>query len=155
MLKAGDLFIAGRSGGVAGAFVPWRRGHAGVAPAHVFRYAGTDQLRIGGQKTKVAYVPPDADLAFFPVSACQPTELGKPRLGDAILVNALRTRGCRVTDVSWSIAYVMLQPRDLPGPGDSGTPLVQDGKVVGMLLNINLGTCKGVVISAEMVKREL
>jgi hypothetical protein len=47
---------------------------------------------------------------------------------------------------------VVLPPGDLPGHGDSGTPLVQEGKVVGMLLSLNMHTCKGIAISAEMIE---
>lgn len=136
-----------------GVVVPWRGAYAGVAPAHIFHYSGTDSLRVGNQNCRIAFIPGDADLAFFPiVAACKPTELGKPRLGEVTLENAARKRSCRISDVSWSIAYVVLPPGDLPGPGDSGTPLVQDGRVVGMLLSFNMHTCKGIAISAEMVK---
>jgi hypothetical protein len=47
---------------------------------------------------------------------------------------------------------VVLPPGDLPGHGDSGTPLVQDEKMVGMLLSLNMHTCKGIAISAEMIE---
>lgn len=155
MLKAGDFFLSGRTGGVVCAFVPWGKAYAGAAPAHVFHYSGTDVLRIGNQQTKVAHFAGDIDLALFPVmTACEPTHLEKPHFGDAMLVNARGSMGCRVTDVSWSIAYVALQPGNLPGPGDSGTPVVQDGKVVGMLLSMNMHTCKGIVMNAELIKKE-
>ncbi|MFB3764186.1 MAG: hypothetical protein ACE14P_02950 [Methanotrichaceae archaeon] len=155
MLKAGDFFLSGNTGGVVCAFVQWGNSYAGAAPAHIFHYSGTDKLRIGNQQTRVAHFARDIDLALFPVlSACEPSQLGKPRFGDAMLVNARGIMGCRVTDVSWSIAYVALQPGNLPGPGDSGTPVIQDGKVVGMLLSINLHTCKGIVMNAELIKKE-
>ena len=84
MIKSGDMFIAGRSGGVVGAVVPWRGAFAGVAPAHIFHAAGTHNLRVGGLVCTVAYMPSDADLAFFPIlGACQPTLLAKPGLGEA------------------------------------------------------------------------
>ena len=74
VIKSGDQFIAGRSGGVVGAVVPWRGAFAGVAPAHIFHAAGTHNLRVGGLACTVAYIPNDADLAFFPIlGACQPT----------------------------------------------------------------------------------
>jgi hypothetical protein len=153
MLKSGDFFLAGKTGGVMGAVVPWGKGFAGVAPGHIFHYAGTDRLSIGGQKAKVVYMPGDADLAFFPLlAAVKPTELAKPKLGGAVLENAARKMTCRISDTSWSICYVVLPPGDLPGHGDSGTPLVQEGKVVGMLLSLNMHTCKGIAISAEMIK---
>jgi hypothetical protein len=156
MLKAGDFFLSGRTGGVVCAFVPWGKAYAGVAPAHIFQYSGTEFLRIGNQQTKVAHYAAGLDLVLFPVfCACEPTLLGRPMLGNATLVNAREVMGCRITDVSWSIAYVALQPGNLPGPGDSGTPVVQDGRVVGMLLSLNLHNCKGIVINAELIKKEI
>ena len=154
MIKSGDQFIAGRSGGVVGAIVPWRGSLAGVAPAHIFYVAGTYNLRVGGLSCKVAYIPSDADLAFFPIlGACQQTMLGKPELGDALISNSQRSMRCRISDTSWSIAYVVLAPGDLPGPGDSGSPVVQDGKVVGLVLSLNMHTWKGIAISAEFIKK--
>ena len=155
MLKAGDFFLAGNTGGVVAAFVPWGKAYAGVAPAHIFHYAGTDSLRLGSQQTKVIRYGAGIDMAIFPVfSSCEPTDLGKPQLGDAELVNARTRMGCRISDVSWSIAYVALQPGNPPGPGDSGTPVVQNGKVVGMLLSLSMHTWKGITLNAELIKRE-
>jgi hypothetical protein len=101
-------------------------------------------------------MPSDADLAFFPIlGACQPTDLGRPGLGEAELKNSQRSMRCRISDTSWSIAYVVLPLGNLPGPGDSGSPLIQDGRVVGLLLSLNMHTCKGIAFSAEMIKREI
>jgi hypothetical protein len=47
-MQSGDQFIAGRSGGVVGAVVPWRGAFAGVAPAHIFHAAGMHDLWVGG-----------------------------------------------------------------------------------------------------------
>jgi hypothetical protein len=104
----------------------------------------------------VAYIPSDADLAFFPIlGACRTTDLGKPRLGESDLKNSQRCLKCRISDTSWSIAYVVLPLGNLPGPGDSGSPLIQDGRVVGLLLSLNMHTCKGIAISAEMIMRDI
>ncbi|HPT18572.1 MAG TPA: hypothetical protein PLJ25_00810 [Methanothrix sp.] len=156
MIKSGDQFIAGRSGGVVGAVVPWRGGYAGVAPAHIFHAAGTHRLRVGGLFCQVAYMPNDADLAFFPIlGACRPTELTRPKLGEACLSNSQNSMKCRISETSWSVAYVVLPLGNLPGPGDSGSPLIQEGRVVGLLLSLNMHTCKGIAISAEMITREI
>ncbi len=155
MIQSGDQFIAGCSGGVVGAVVPWRGAFAGVAPAHIFHAAGTHSLRVGGLACKVAYIPSDADLAFFPIlGACRQTLLARPKLGEAEMVNSQHRMKCRISDTSWSIAYVVLPLGNLPGPGDSGSPLIQDGRVVGLLLSLNMHTCKGIAISAEMIMRE-
>jgi len=156
MIASGNQFIAGRSGGVVGAVVPWRGAFAGVAPAHIFHAAGTHNLRVGGLACTVAYMSSDADLAFFPIlGACRSTDLGKPRLGEAELKNSQRSMRCRISDTSWSIAYVVLPLDNLPGPGDSGSPLIQDDRVVGLLLSINMHNWKGIAISAEMIMREI
>lgn len=155
MISAGDFFLAGRSGGVIGAVVSWRGGFAGAAPAHIFQLADTKSLRIGRLDAKVVHIPEGADLAFFPLlAASRPTDFGRPRLGGATLENRMEKTACRISEVSWSVLYVVLPPGDLPGPGDSGTPLVQDGRVVGMLLSLNMHTCKGIAISAEMIENE-
>jgi hypothetical protein len=155
VISAGDFFLTGKSGGVIGAVVPWRGGYAGAAPAHIFQLAGTKSLRIGNLNAKVVHTPEGADLAFFPLlSACRPTVLGKPQLGEATLENKARKKACRISEVSWSVLYVVLPPGDLPGPGDSGTPLVQDGRVVGMLLSLSMHTCKGIAMSADMIENE-
>jgi hypothetical protein len=59
-----------------------------------------------------------------------------------------------VSDVSWSVVYVVLQPRNRPGSEDSGTSRIQERKVKRMLLSINLGTCRGIVVSSEIIKSE-
>lgn len=139
-----------------GAVIHWRGAYAGVAPAHIFHAAGTHNLRMGGLASKVAYIPSDADLAFFPIlGACRPTLLAKPRLGEAELKNSQRSLRCRISDTSWSIVNVVLPLGNLPEPGDSGSPLIQDGHVVGLLLSLNMHTCKGIAISAEMIMREI
>ncbi|HQF16622.1 MAG: hypothetical protein A4E45_00166 [Methanosaeta sp. PtaB.Bin039] len=156
MLQAGDQFISGRSGGVVCAFLPWRGAAIGIAPAHVFCYSGTDRLRLGDKTTRVMRFSKEADLAFFPVlSPCRMTDLGRPTLGQGTLANSARRMGCRFTEVSWSIAYMMLQPGDLPGPGDSGTPIFQNERVVGMLISINLGTCKGTAITGNYLQHAI
>jgi hypothetical protein len=78
--------------------------------------------------------------------------LGKPKLGDALISNSQHSMRCRVSDTSWSIAYVVLAPGDPPGPGDSGSPVVQGGRVVGLLLSLNMHTWKGIAISAEFIR---
>lgn len=156
VIQSGDQFVAGRSGGVVGAVVPWRGAYAGVAPAHVFQAAGTNRLQVGGLTCQVAYVPNDADLAFFPIlGACRATDLARPHLGEAEIKNSRHSMRCRISEASWSVVYVVLPPGDLPGLGDSGSPLIQDGLVVGLLLSLNMHTCKGIAISAEMIVREI
>ena len=111
---------------------------------------------MGALTCLVSYIPPDADLAFFPIlGACRPTDLGKPRWAGPSSATPGTACSARISDTSWSIACVVLSLGNLPGPGESGSPLIQDGKVVGLLLYLNMHTCKGIAISAEMIRREI
>ncbi len=155
MIKAGDIFTAGNTWGVVGALIPWGDGYIGVTPAHIFHYAKTKTLRFNGQKTKIVHFSDCFDLAFFSLTTGCPTVLDKPRLGHATLENMFSKRCCRISNVNWSLVYVILQPRNAPEPGDSGTPVIQEGSVVGMLLSMSLDNYRGVVISSEAMEKEL
>ncbi len=155
MIKAGDVFTTGNTWGIVGALIPWGDKYFGVTPAHIFHYAKTKTLWLNGLMTKVAHFSHHFDMAFFSLMAGTPTAMDKPRLGHATLENMFNKRHCRISNVNWSLVYVVLQPRDAPEPGDSGTPVVQDGKVVGMLLSMSLDSYRGVVISSEAIEKEL
>ncbi|AET64717.1 hypothetical protein Mhar_1353 [Methanothrix harundinacea 6Ac] len=152
MLRAGDLFLAGRQGGVVGAFLKGRRGCIGVSVYHIMRLAGTKDLTIGTARAKVVADCKPFDLIYFKASGCEPTVLAEPELGPARLANARRSRDCSISDVG-DLISIVLGHADLPGPGESGTPLFQDGKVVGILSSINLNAGKGTAISARAIVR--
>jgi len=152
MLKAGDLFRAGRQGGVVGAFLRGRGGCIGVSVYHIIRLAGTEDLTMGTAKAKVVADSKPFDLVYFKVPGCEPTPLAAPRLGPARLVNARGIRDCSISEVGDLIAIV-IGHANMPGPGDSGTPLYQDQKVVGILSSINLNTGKGTAISSRVIEK--
>jgi hypothetical protein len=72
-----------------------------------------------------------------------------------VLKNSQRSQKCHISDTFGSIAYVVLPLGHLPGPGDRVRPLIQDGHVFGLLLFINMHTCKCIAISSETITREI
>lgn len=150
MIRAGDLFSAGRQGGVVGALIKGRRGCIGVTARHIMRLAGTRDLVIGDVRGVVVADWEAFDLVYFRVPRCEPTDLAEPQLGPARLASALREKDCSISDVG-NLLAVVLGHADLPGPGESGTPLYQDGKVVGILSSVNLNSGKGTAISSRVV----
>ncbi|HNR58052.1 MAG: hypothetical protein PHN90_04690 [Methanothrix sp.] len=152
MIRAGDLFSAGRQGGVVGALIKGRRGCIGVTARHIMRLAGTKDLAIGDEGGVVIAEWEAFDLVYFRISRCEPTDLAPPRLGPARLANAVRSRDCSISDVGDLLA-VVIGHGNMPGPGESGTPLLQDGKVVGILSSINLNAGKGTAISSRVVMK--
>ncbi len=152
MLRAGDLFSAGRQGGVVGALLRGRNGCIGVTAYHIMRLAGTRELLIGDARAKVVSDWRAFDLVYFKVCGCEPTPLGSPRLGPARLASAIGARDCSISDVG-DLISVVIGHANLPGPGESGTPLLQDEKVVGILSSINLNSGKGTIISARVIEK--
>jgi hypothetical protein len=152
MLRAGDLFSAGKQGGVVGAFLKGKSKCIGVTAYHVIRLARTKNLTIGTTKAEVVADWRAFDLVYFKASGCEPTPMGQPELGPARLVNAMGARDCNISDVG-DLLSVVIGHAGMPGPGESGTPLFQDEKVVGILSSINLNTGKGTVISSRVIEK--
>jgi hypothetical protein len=152
MLRAGDLFSAGKQGGVVGAFLKGGDRCIGVTAYHITRLARKKNLTIGTAKAEVVADWRAFDLAYFKASGCEPTPMGQARLGPARLVNAMGVRDCSISDVG-DLLVVVIGHADMPGPGESGTPLFQDEKVVGILSSINLNTGKGTIISSRAIEK--
>ncbi|WP_269852066.1 hypothetical protein [Methanosarcina horonobensis] len=39
----------------------------------------------------------------------------------------------------------------MPEPGDSGSPIVQGGKVIGLMSSTTLDTCMGMAVSSKIL----
>lgn len=152
MPRAGDPFRIGRQGGVVGAFLKGRRGCIGVTAHHIARHERTKEITIGGVRGEIVSDWKAFDLVYFRASGCEPTPLGTARLGPARLANAMGTRDCSISDVG-DLLTIVIGHANMPVPGESGTPLFQDEKVVGILSSINLNTGKGTIISARVIEK--
>ena len=137
---------------MVGALLRSRNRCIGVTAYHIMRLAKTKSLTVGGVKGEIVADWKAFDLVYFKTSGCEPTPLGAPRLGPARLASALGTKDCSISDVGDLLA-VVIGHAEMPGPGESGTPLYQDGKVVGILSSINLNTGKGTIISARVIEK--
>jgi len=123
-----------------------------VTAYHIVRLAGTKDLTIGDAEAKVVADWKAFDLVYFKTTGCEPTPLAAPKLGPARLASAMGARDCSISDVGDLLA-VVIGHSDMPGPGESGTPLFQDDKVVGILSSINLNSGKGTIISSRVIEK--
>ena len=114
---------------------------------------GTRDLAIGDVRGVVVADWEAFDLVYFRVPRCEPTVLAEPQLGPARLASTLWEKDCSISDVGDLLLAVVVGHADLPGPGESGTPLFQDGKVVGILSSVNLNSGKGTAISAKVIEK--
>lgn len=73
-------------------------------------------------------------------------------MDDALLLNENHTISCRVTRAGASLLSLQFPCSDMPQPGDSGSPILQEGKVVGMLSSVMFGNCTGTAVSSEVLR---
>lgn len=87
-----------------------------------------------------------------PDSAVEITELGSAAvLEKASLVNDIHAITCKVINAGASLLYLSFPAFDMPQPGDSGSPILQAGKVIGFMSSVTLCACMGTAISSNIL----
>jgi len=156
MIKAGSSFFHNGKRCTIGAVILFKGLPYMVTVSHIFRGEG-DHLTVDGVKLTVTRVLKDYDLGLIelpPDSAVEITEFGSPaELELAVLINDTRTINyCRVVNAGASLLFLGFQCHDMPEPGDSGTPVLQEGKVIGMMTSTTLDTCMGIAVSSKILR---
>jgi hypothetical protein len=107
-------------------------------------------------KLSVTSILKDFDLALIelpPACMFEITELASAaELEQALLVNDIRAIRCRVVNAGTSLLYLGFQCSDMPQPGDSGSPILQAGKVIGFISSVMLDNCMGTAISSNILR---
>ncbi len=156
MIKSGGTFSYKGKTCIIGAVISFKGSPYIIAASHIFKGVG-DLLSVEGIGTTVKSVFKENDLALIEVpSGCavEFTEFGSAVvLENALLVNDIHTLKCRVINAGSSLIYLNFSYLDMPQPGDSGSPIVQKGKVIGLLSSLTLNSCMGTAISAAQFPR--
>lgn len=85
--------------------------------------------------------------------ATEITALGSASVMDeAVLANETHSIPCRVIRAGASLLSLQFPCSDMPQPGDSGSPILQGGKVVGLLSSVMLSNCTGTAVSSEVLR---
>lgn len=155
MIKSGGSFFHEGYRCVIGAVLSIRGRKDIAAASHIFHKAGTC-VEVEGMKGIVRRFIEDYDVALIELpEGCtsEVTELGRAVvMDDALLVNDRHTIQCRVTRAGASLLTLQFPCSDMPQPGDSGSPIVQDGMVVGLLSSVMFGNCTGTAVSSEVLR---
>jgi len=156
MIKSGGTFSYKGKTCVIGAVVSVKGSAYIIAASHIFKGVG-DLLNVEGIEVKVKSIFKENDLALIEVpSGCEVevTEFGSAAvLENALLVNDIHTLKCRVINAGSSLIYLNFSYLDMPQPGDSGSPIMQKEKVIGLLSSLTLNSCMGTAISAAQFSR--
>jgi hypothetical protein len=156
MIKAGSSFFHNGKRGTVGAVISLKGVLYAVTVSNILQGEG-DRLTVDRRKLAVTKILKDHDLALIelpPGIEVEITEFGTPaELELAELINDTRTiHYCRVVDSGASLLFLGFQCHDMPDPEDSGSPIVQGGKVIGMMSSTTLDTCMGMAISSKVLR---
>ncbi len=156
MIKAGSSFYHNGKRGIIGAVISLKGVLYMVTVSHIFRGEG-DHLTVNGMKLVVTRTLKDHNLALIelpPGTAVEITEFGSPaELELAEIVNDTRTiHYCRIVNSGASLLFLGFQCNDMPEPEDSGSPVVQGGKVIGIMSSTTLDTCMGMAVSSKILR---
>ncbi|AKB51355.1 hypothetical protein MSBRW_2102 [Methanosarcina barkeri str. Wiesmoor] len=157
MIKAGSSFFHNGKRSTTGAVILLKGLPYMVTVSHIFWGEG-DHLTVDGMKLVVTRILKGYDIALIklpPYTAVEITEFRSPaELELAVLVNDTRTINyCRVANSGASLLFLGFQCHDMPEPEDSGTPVLQGGKVIGMMTSTTLDTCMGIAVSSKILRR--
>ncbi|WP_230670069.1 serine protease [Methanosarcina barkeri] len=126
-----------------------------VTVSHLFKGEG-DSLIVDGMRLTVTRILKNYDLALIKLpSECivEITDLGSAaELEEAFLVNDIHVIRCRVINAGASLLYLGFRCLEMPEPGDSGSPILQAGKVIGIISSVMLDNCMGVAISSGVLR---
>ncbi|AAM05722.1 TPA: trypsin-like peptidase domain-containing protein [Methanosarcina acetivorans] len=155
MIKSGGSFYYKGERCTIGAVILLKGLPYMVTVSHVFRRGEGDHLTVDGRKLTVTSILKAFDLALIelpPVCTFEITELGSAaELEQAVLVNDIHAIKCRVVSAGTSLLFLGFQCYNMPEPGDSGSPILQAGKVIGIISSITLDTCMGIAISSSII----
>lgn len=156
MIKSGGLFFYNGKRCTVGAVISLKGLPYMVTVSHVFRRGEGDHLTVDGMKLTVTSILKDFDLALVelpPASKFEITELGSAaELEQAVVFNDIHSINCRVVNAGASLLFLGFQCYNMPEPGDSGSPILQAGKVIGLMSSVTLDTCMGIAISSSIIR---
>ena len=141
---------------IIGAVISFKGSHCIVTASHIFRGTG-NRVTVDGRELVVKSILKDFDLALIELPTdCifKATEFGSAEiLETATLVNDMHVIKCKVINAGASLLYLLFPISDMPQPGDSGSPILQAGKVIGILSSVTLNNSMGTAISTAQFPR--
>jgi len=77
------------------------------------------------------------------------SKMGNPEIGPAYTLKGNFKNPCNIMTIGKTYHYLSFSFRTLPLPGDSGSPVIQNGKVVGILSSVFHTNANGIAVSLK------
>jgi len=154
MIKAGGSFFYMEKRCIVSAVILLKELPYMVTVSHLFKGEG-NSLIVDGMRLTVTRILENYDLALVklpPECIVKITDLGSAaELEEAFLVNDIHVIRCRIINAGTSLLYLGFRCLDMPEPEDSGSPILQAGKVIGIISSVMLDNCMGIAISSSVL----
>jgi hypothetical protein len=159
IISAGMKLHCHSKEGVIGAIISYNNRKCALTAYHILKAGNCsvgDKITLNGYSGKVVEVKEEADLAIISIDALDEevniSKIATPEIGPAYSLNGFKRINCRVMTVGRTYHYLAFPMGNLPLPGDSGSPIIQDGKVVGILASIFYNNATGIALSIDKFK---
>jgi len=155
MITAGQELYCHEKPGVIGAVVNYKNRNCVLTVQHLLKAGGCvegDLIALNALQGKVLEIWTDYDLAVIEVQASCPVEftlLGEAEIGPAYTLHGEEKNPCQIMTLGKTYHYLAFAHTNLPLPGDSGSPVIQKGRVVGILLSVFYNNAAGLAASLQ------
>ncbi|AXV37907.1 MAG: hypothetical protein KO217_04175 [Methanobacteriaceae archaeon] len=155
-LRAGATVKCNDKNGVIGAIINYNDKICALTVYHLIKAAKCtldSEFSLNGFKGSISKILDDLDLVIIESDASSDeseiSNLGRPRIGSAYALNGTKKNSCNVMTVGKTYHYLSFSHRSIPLPGDSGSPIIQNRKVVGILSSVFFNNAAGIAVSVE------
>ena len=155
-IAAGGKIDCHKKDGVIGAVIKYQDKNCILTSYHILR-AGKcvlgDIVHLDGHKGRIIEILWDHDLGIIetnaPPSEIEFSQIGKAEIGPAYSLNGTKRTSCNIMTVGETYHYLSFPFISIPLPGDSGSPIIQNERVVGVLASIFYSNATGIAIAIE------
>jgi hypothetical protein len=160
-LYAGGTLICNDKEGIIGAVIKYKEKNCVLTAYHILKVGNCelgDKISFNGTNGRVIEILIDHDLAIIEIitskSDFEFSDIGTPEIGPAYALKGSFKNSCNIMTVGKTYHYLSFPFKTLPLPGDSGSPIIQNGKVVGILASVFHTNANGIAISLDFIKNQ-
>lgn len=155
-ITAGGIVTCHNKEAVLGAVIKYQDINCVLTVSHLLKVGKCslgDPVEVAGWPGVVLEIIPDLDIAIIEVKAPESefefSRIKKPKIGSAYALNGSKKNPCQVMTVGKTYHYLSFPFSTIPLPGDSGSPIIQDKNVVGILASVFFNNAAGIAVSLE------
>lgn len=156
-ISAGGIVKCNEKEGVIGAVIKYKNKNC-ILTAHHLLKAGNcvlgDILKVGKFEGPIIKIILEYDIVIAEISAQNEcfefSKLGKPEIGPAYALKGKFKNPCNIMTIGKTYHYLSFSFINLPLPGDSGSPIIQNGLIVGILASIFYNNATAIAVSIEL-----